>query len=122
MTYSIIITILLYLVSSPTDIVAGAEVETLLREVEPLVVGAGQVQAVDTAEVQPGVGGRVGGREAQLLRGEPDVQLLERTHRVGQRGLEVGEPGQTVAVVVSHAANKEIADIPILKTGQFTPY
>ena len=41
-------------------VAAVAEVETLLGEVEALVVGAGQVQAIDTAQVQPIVGTRVG--------------------------------------------------------------
>ena len=52
-------------------VAAVAEVETLLGEVEALVVGAGQVQAIDTAQVQPIVGTRVGRGETNLVSGKP---------------------------------------------------
>ena len=52
-------------------VAAVAEVETLLGEVEALVVGAGQVQAIDTAQVQPIVGTRVGRGQTNLVSGKP---------------------------------------------------
>ena len=52
-------------------VAAVAEVETLLGEVEALVVGAGQVQAIDTAQVQPIVGTRVRRGQTNLVSGKP---------------------------------------------------
>ena len=54
-------------------VAAVAEVETLLGEVEALIVGAGQVQAIDTAQVQPIVGTRVGRGQTNLFSGKPYI-------------------------------------------------
>ena len=54
-------------------VAAVAEVETLLGEVEALIVGAGQVQAIDTAQVQPIVRTRVGRGQTNLFSGKPGI-------------------------------------------------
>ena len=54
-------------------VAAIAEVETLLSEVEALIMGAGQVQAIDTAQVQAIVGARVGRGQTNLVSGKPYI-------------------------------------------------
>ena len=54
-------------------VAAVAEVETLLGEVEALIVGAGQVQAIDTAQVQPIVRTRVGRGQTNLFSDKPYI-------------------------------------------------
>lgn len=62
-------------VGAPRDVAvaAVAEVETLLSEVEALIVGAGQVQAIDAAQVQPIVGAGVGRGQTNLVSGKPYI-------------------------------------------------
>ena len=54
-------------------VAAIAEVETLLGEVEALIVGAGQVQAIDAAQVEAVMRARVGRGQTNLVSGKPYI-------------------------------------------------
>ena len=58
-------------------------------QVETFIVRTGQIQAIDTAQVQTRVGTRIRRRQTNLLSHKPDVQTFKPTQRVAQGGLKV---------------------------------
>ena len=55
-------------------------------EVETLIVSwAGEVQPIDTAEVQARVGSRIWRGQTHLICHKPDVKSLKPTQRIAQR-------------------------------------
>ena len=71
-----------------TDIVVGVVVMRLSvvvatrlcqAKVETFIMWTGQIQAIDTAEVQPRVGARIWRGQTNLICHKPDVQSLKPT-------------------------------------------